>query len=299
MNFLQLLSDHRSPAGDFFFQAVTYSAQELFVVALICWFFWCDKKSLAYQLGFSYFLSGLTVQGLKIFFRIPRPWVLDPGFEPVKSAVLDATGYSFPSGHTQSATALFTTLALQFKNRGGRILCVLAFVLVGFSRMYLGVHTLKDVLTSMGITFLLSCLVYIIWKKLESDKRYDRMISVVLAAASLILLACDVYLLNAGLLTVKDAMDCCKACGAGLAFAAGFYIERRFLDFVPPASFPQKLARFLIGILVTAVIEFGLKALLPVHMITAFLRYFLIVFWILVLYPMIFTGFVQGKWQKA
>lgn len=299
MDFLHFIAEQRFPAADIFFQAVTYAAQELLVVAVICWFFWCGRKSLAYQLGFSYFLSGLTVQGLKIFFRIPRPWVLDSGFEPVKSAVPGATGYSFPSGHTQSATALFTTLAFHFKRRGIRFLCVLAFLLVGFSRMYLGVHTPKDVLTAMGVTIILSWLVCIIWKKLEYDKSRDLLISLILAAAAMILLACDVSLVSAGLLTTANALDCCKACGAGLAFAAGFYIERRFLDFTSPSSFRQKLIRFLIGIIGAAVIEFGLKALLPVQLITAFFRYFLIVSWILVFYPMLFTRFPLGKRKSA
>lgn len=99
MDFLNLLAQYRTPAGDAFFQGVTLLAQETFVVVVICWLFWCSNKKLAYCLGFTYFSSGLLVQGLKITFRVPRPWLLDPAFEPVASAVPGATGYSFPSGH--------------------------------------------------------------------------------------------------------------------------------------------------------------------------------------------------------
>ncbi len=99
MEFLHFLSQFRTDGGDIFFQLITYTAQELFVVGIICWLFWCSNKRLAYTLGFSYFTSGLLVQGLKITFRIPRPWILDPSFQPVPSAVPGATGYSFPSGH--------------------------------------------------------------------------------------------------------------------------------------------------------------------------------------------------------
>ena len=79
------------------------------------------------------------------------------------------------------------------------------------------------------------------------------------------------------------------ACGAGLAFAIGFYLERRYLNFTAPATSKAKFFRFLIGLLVTAVIEFGLKALLPETMPCAYFRYFVIVFWILVIYPFLFT----------
>ena len=106
MDFLNLLSQYRTPAGDVFFQGITLLAQETFVVVVICWLFWCSNKKLAYCLGFTYFTSGLLVQGLKITFRVPRPWLLDSAFEPVASAVPGATGYSFPSGNTQSITAL-------------------------------------------------------------------------------------------------------------------------------------------------------------------------------------------------
>ena len=87
MEFLNLLAQYRTPLGDAFFQAITLLAQETFVVVVICWLFWCSNKKLAYCLGFTYFSSGLLVQGLKITFRVPRPWLLDPNFQPVASAV--------------------------------------------------------------------------------------------------------------------------------------------------------------------------------------------------------------------
>ncbi len=289
MDFLRLLAEYRTPMGNFVFQSITYIAQELFVIAVICWLFWCSNKSLAYKLGFSYFLSGLAIQGLKITFRIPRPWILDSSFEPVKSAVPGATGYSFPSGHTQSGTAFFPTLAFQCRRTALRLLCIFAFFLIGFSRMYLGVHTPKDVFVSMAVTFLLSSLVYILWKNLDSNRNLDFVISLVLSVLTVVLVFYDLFLVKSGVLTINNAMDCCKACGAGLAFAIGFYLERRYLNFTAPATSKAKFFRFLIGLLVTAVIEFGLKALLPETMPCAYFRYFVIVFWILVIYPFLFT----------
>ena len=123
MSFLWFLSDLRTPAGDFFFQQITYLGQEIFVVAVICWLYWCVSKKSAYILGFSYFLSGLLIQALKITFRVPRPWKLDSSFKAVESALPEATGYSFPSGHTQSITALFGTLALSARKKWQTVLC--------------------------------------------------------------------------------------------------------------------------------------------------------------------------------
>lgn len=291
MDFLYFLWGLRTPALDIFFQLVTYAAQELFVIAVICWLFWCADKALAYRLGLAYFLSGLAVQGLKISLRIPRPWVLDPAFEPVASAVPGATGYSFPSGHTQSGTAFFTVLAFSFRRMSLRLLCIGAFLLIGLSRMYLGVHTPADVGVSMALTLVLSCAVCILWPRLEGRPLAVPAASLVLLLLSAALLLYDLGLVSFGVLDTANAMDCCKACGAGIAFAAGFYLERRFIRFSPPERRGQRLLRFCAGLGVTALIEFGMKALLPETLFLSFLRYFLIVFWILAAYPFLFSRF--------
>ena len=109
MSFLWTLSGIRTPLLDTIFQLITFLAQELVIIAVICALYWCIDKKLAVQIGFNYLCAGLLVQSLKITFRIPRPWVLDPEFKAVESSIPAATGYSFPSGHTQSGTSLFAT----------------------------------------------------------------------------------------------------------------------------------------------------------------------------------------------
>lgn len=291
MNFLWFLSDLRFPAADVFFQLITYLAQEVLVIVFICWFFWCSNKNLAYKLGFSYFLSGLTIQGLKITFRIPRPWVLDPNFKAVESALPAATGYSFPSGHTQSGTSFLTTLAWQTKRLGLRLACVAGFLLIGLSRMYLGVHTPKDVFTSMIITFLITSIVCSQWKRFENDKSHDLLIAILLTVITVSLIIYDLILLQNGLLEEKNATDCLKACGAGLAFGFSFFTERKYINFQMPDNIKDKIIRFLLGMAGVLIIELGGKALLPSAIFFSCIRYFLLVFWILVLYPLLFTHF--------
>lgn len=289
MEFLNFLSQYRTDAGDIFFQLVTYAAQELFVVAIICWLFWCSNRHLAYTLGFSYFTSGLLVQGLKITFRVPRPWVLDPAFEPVASAVPDATGYSFPSGHTQSITALFGTTALYVKKRLYKILCFAVIFLVGFSRMYLGCHTPKDVLVSFVLSFIcvLICYHYIYRKK--SLEKHLKAGTAVMFFICIALSLYAVILEKNGAIELKYAQDCLKASGAGAAFALGYYIERTFIRFSVPKNMKDKIVRLVLGLLGTLVIMEGLKPLIGVSLPSCFLRYFLTVAWILIIYPLLFT----------
>lgn len=289
MDFLRFLAPLRSDAGVLLFQGVTYLAQELVVIAIICWLFWCSNKKLAYTLGFSYFLSGLLVQGLKITFRIPRPWVLDPDFKAVESAIPGATGYSFPSGHTQSATSLFGTLGFYFKKNAAKAVCFLLIVLVGFSRMYLGCHTPKDVLVSFVLSILCSLLCYFLLYKKESLKGHEGVASLFMAAVCMILTAYALWLYHGQVIDLSYAQDCVKASGAGLAFSIGYYVEQRHIRFSVPDSASAKIIRLVVGLVVAVVLQEGLKPLIGESLPASFVRYFLVVGWILIIYPFLFS----------
>ncbi len=60
-----------------------------------------------------------------------------------------------PSGHTQSAVAVFGSVAMVTKKKWLRICCIVAAVLVPVSRMYLGVHTPLDVSVGALISLVL------------------------------------------------------------------------------------------------------------------------------------------------
>lgn len=239
MSFLWALSELRTPFFDQVFQCITYFGQELVPIVVICALYWCYNKKLATTIGFTYITSGLLVQGLKITFRVPRPWILDPDFEPVESAVEAATGYSFPSGHTQSATSLFAPLALYFKKWGSRLLCIAAFLLVGLSRMYLGVHTPADVCTAIILTCIISL---IIWKcqKWFENPAYTGRISAMILAITVLFCIYAYALYYQGLIELHYVQDCYKMAGAAIGFAIGWYLERTKLQFSTGDGAPKK-----------------------------------------------------------
>lgn len=286
MEFLKVLESIRTPLLDRLFLLLTFFGEEVLVLAIICFLYWCYNKRLAYRICFSFFTSGLLVQTLKITFRVPRPWIKDPSFVPVEEAVSTATGYSFPSGHTQCATALYSTFAWNTKKNRNRIICFIIIFSVMLSRMYLGVHTLQDVLVSFGLTLILSYGTNYLINRFELlDKNY-KITALILSIISIIVAVYSLILLRGSIIDTKYAADCCKAAGAGIGFSLGWYIESTYIRFNEKAASPSKqVIKFLIGIGIAVLLKVGLKFILGSTIPADMLRYFILVLWITVVYP--------------
>ena len=121
MEFLRLLEKIRNPFFDFIFSLVTKLGEETVFMAIAIIVFWCFSKKDGYYILSVGFIGTILNQLLKLCFRIPRPWVKDPNFTIVESARAEATGYSFPSGHTQSSVGTFGSLAYVFKQKWLRL----------------------------------------------------------------------------------------------------------------------------------------------------------------------------------
>lgn len=285
MSVLYSLSAIRTPLLDTVCMLLSNLTDEIFIICVICAVYWCVNKRFALTVGLSYFVSGILVQGLKITFRIERPWVIDSNFNPVEQAIETASGYSFPSGHTQGATAFYGSLGLLSHKKSILSICCVIFLLIGFSRMYLGVHTPSDVFTALLLTAVIT---YFTVKYFEKHNDIPFSFVMAVAISCLLLAVYDVILYSNGIVTTKNAYDAIKIAGAGLGLAAGLYVEQKHVNFDPcAAKLSMQIVKYIIGIAGVAAIEFGFKALFTNGMANGFIRYFLITLWAIGIYPII------------
>ncbi len=162
MEFLYLLERIRVPALDELMLLITRFGEELPFMVIGMVLFWCVDKYSGYYILSVGFIGTLLNQFMKLWFRVPRPWVLDPKFKALEKAVPAAGGYSFPSGHTQCAVGTFGGIAWTVKDRFIRIAAICLAILVPFSRMYVGVHTPLDVFTAAAM----ACVLLVLFKPL-------------------------------------------------------------------------------------------------------------------------------------
>ena len=104
---LMTLQSLRTPALTSLFLFFTQFGEETILLPLIAFLFWCGYKRNAIFLGISFFLGLFVNNLLKITFCIPRPFLRYENLNAVPEALLHATGFSFPSGHTAGAAAVY------------------------------------------------------------------------------------------------------------------------------------------------------------------------------------------------
>lgn len=288
MEVLKWLAEFRNPALDVFFSTVTYLGQEVFLLGVMCIFYWCIDKKFAYRIGIPFFIAGMTVNGLKLICRVDRPWIKDPTFRPVESAKAGATGYSFPSGHTHSATVLAASFADRFKRRLWQVIAWVLAGLVMLSRMYLGVHTPQDVLVSFAICLTITLVAQRLMNKAKLNDKKRLKISIAMTAYIVITLIYSGILCSTGYVTETHTQDVFKIGGAALAFAIGWYIEERYIRFKPNACcFWKQILKIVLGAAGVVLFKAGLKPILGESLIGGLARYFLMGAWMIAGFPLI------------
>lgn len=254
---LQQLREAVGPAGVTVMNWVSQSLLPLLGIIPL-YIFWCCDKKAGYTMAFAVSVGSLANHLLKLTCCVERPWLLDSRITPPAIALKNQGGYSFPSGHAQLAAGYLAGSALWLRRK--KLLsaaCWAALALISFSRVYLGVHTLPDVLAGIGEALVLLLIFQKLLPWFWQDRKRTALFSgalVLLALLSAVYFLCKPYPLHydaAGqLLTDPKTMITFSGVGATCGFALGLFLEQRLIRFTTEVPAKTKLCRLIVGVVV-------------------------------------------------
>lgn len=299
MEFLYLLESIRVPVLNEFMLAITHLGEEtaFLVIALIV--FWCvDKYQGYYVLGVGLF-GNMANQFLKILCRVPRPWVRDENFTVLGDAKAEAGGYSFPSGHSQTAVGTFGCIAATQKNRAIRAVCIAVMILVPLSRMYVGVHTPADVLVGSAMALVM----VFAFKPLmlgNGKKNIPYVFAGLLVLSIAYLLFVEFYNFPADLdmENYESALEngyTFLGCFAGVLVV--YLADEKKLHFRTDAIWWAQILKAVLGLVAVLIVKEGTRSVLQMifggHMMARAVRYFLVVVVAGIVWPLTFKWFAK------
>ena len=302
--FLQSLRIGHFEMFDKFFLSITIFG-EFWLPTLICAItYWCvDFRAGLYLFSmesFNIFLAHF----FKMIACVYRPWVLDSRIHPSELAVPFAKGYSFPSGHTAMSSSILGGIAYLVKKNIKLCLFLIALVLlVGFSRLWLGVHTPQDVAGGLVIGI---SLIFLISKIINwAEKNKNRYMYLLFTVNFLVVLAAIYitffntyridYVSGEILVNPQSTIHVTLVVYAfALGLINGCFLCRRFFPFNPKeASIKRRILRGFLGTILTVAL---LKCILEnivmhvwhINTMTALCLMFLAGITITLVYPIIF-----------
>ena len=269
LEILRHIQSIANPFFDFLFQLITICGEQIVLISIISIIYWALDKKFGEYIAYSVLTSVLLNNAIKDIFKMKRP-IGEEGIRTLREQT--ATGYSFPSGHTQSASSFYGAMAIYLKKRVMYIIATIMIISIGFSRLYLGVHYPKDVIVGGILGVLTSLICYKLYNKVENK----------------MLLYVITFVIFIPALTFAHSADFIKGMGTYLGFIIGIYIEKKYVNFSIEVNKGNKIIRVLLGVVILLVLQLGLKVILPNGLIFSFIRYGLISLIGIGVYPIAF-----------
>lgn len=229
-------------------EAITMLAEETLMIVLIVMLWFAFDKKLAQKLLFVT-VASMGINGIiKNFAKVPRPWTTG---EVTCARPETATGYSFPSGHTQNFTTWTLAAALHLKRWWLTLTVSVLSAFVAFSRIFLGAHYPSDVVVALILGVGIAILGSYVFDRFENKSR------LYLALALLMTPFAIFFLFDPD----PNFSDFYKMYGMAVGLAVAVPFEEKFAPLTYNVPWWKKLVRILIGLVLALAIKEGLKLL--------------------------------------
>ncbi len=290
----------------------TFLGTEYAFLALMPLFYWSIDAVIGLRIGFMLLFSNGINTPLKFLFHSPRPYWLDPNVIAMSSE----TSFGMPSGHAQMAASIWGTLAASLRRWWVTVLLIFIIIMIGISRIYLGVHFTSDVIAGWAVGVILLVIMLVLEKRVvawfmkkntEEKLVYSLAISFLLILISLLAKMAvknwvmpEEWMTNALAAAPQTTPAPFELSGiisiSGTLFGtlAGLIFYNKKFGVYDAGGEPWKrILRYLLGMAGMIIIWFGLGMILPdgenvLALCLRYIRYGLTGFWMTGFAPVVF-----------
>ncbi len=269
LEFIRTVQGFANPFTDAFLTIFNMLSQQYFLVFLVALIYWTIDKRKGEQLAYSLLLTINISCGIKGIFKIPRPYT----YEGIRvKNISTAPGYSFPSADSSAAASVAFTIGSWTKKPVFKWLLAIYVILIGFCRIYFGLHFPTDVLGGFLIGIIVAYSIKIILDNIKDTFKLNIILVLVLLLFAL----------------WKQEPDYYKTLGLILGAVAGIEIEHKFVNFDNNIPFSKKVFRLILGLIGIIIIALLTSRFMPEGNIYYVIEKFLLTFFAVGVYPWIF-----------
>ncbi len=277
----RLIQDLSSPVFDLYFGVVTTLGDTLPILIVIVLLYYTYNKDFLSKMVYLLIFSAYLNRATKVFFHNPRPYLYKSEFQVTtnalgKQTLWGASGFSFPSGHSQNQGTFWVYIFSKIRNIPIIIVGSILLISIPLSRTYLGVHWPSDII--VGVLY--GICISLVFIKIDSKYRNQisewsdmKKISVgILASCGLVLIGLVSFYLGT-LLPFNDPiafdnpsvwleLDIATYPGLLAGIVTGQVFEKKLVNFnTDHLSKTKMIIRGLLGIILAIILYLGAKVI--------------------------------------